>query len=39
MAVFAICISDGCVEAICKEKGGVADTAVQGGSTFESSYE
>lgn len=39
MAVFAVRISDGCVEAVCKEKGGVADAAVQGGSTFESSYE
>lgn len=29
VAVFAVCVSDGRVEAICKEKGGVADTAVQ----------
>lgn len=39
VAMFAICISDGRVEAICKEKGGVADTTVQGGGTFELSYE
>lgn len=39
VSMFAICISRGRVEAVCEEKGGVADTAPQGRSTFESSYE
>jgi len=38
MAVFAVCTSDGRLEALCKEKGGVADPAVQGGGTFEPAY-
>lgn len=37
--MLAICIPDGCVEAVRKERGDVADIAMQGGSTFESSYE
>ena len=39
VAMFAVCISDGCVEAVCKERGDVADITMQGGSTLESSYE
>lgn len=39
VAVFAISNSHGRVEAVRKEKDGVADTAAQGGSTFKSSYE
>lgn len=39
VAMCAICISHGRVEAVRKEKDGVADTAAQGGSTLKSSYE